>query len=152
MNITLLIQSIKQHCFEMKKDRNYFNNRRKKRRKEFLDTLGGKCDSCGAIDGLQFDHIDPKTKKFNISKKIDAPREIIIEELKKCKILCESCHRKKTRDNWEYGRPKAEHGSLWMYKKYKCRCDKCKKTMSDYNKNKRIQLIKEISDLLKIML
>jgi hypothetical protein len=50
--------------------------------------------------------------------------------------LCDECHRDKTREKAEHGQPKARHGTIWYYKKYKCRCDKCREAMSEYNKNK----------------
>ena len=71
--------------------------------KQFLfDYLGGKCVSCGTTENLEFDHIDPNTKRFNVSKVIpDTPPETpltqnVWEEVDKCQLLCKSCHRKKT--------------------------------------------------------
>ena len=68
-------------------DRSYFNNRRRKRREKFLELLGGKCDRCGAIDGLHFDHKRPKSKKFNISKRLDAPEKTILKDLAQTNFL-----------------------------------------------------------------
>lgn len=121
--------------------REYFNSRRQARRDKFIQMLGGKCESCGETERLHFDHIDPKEKEFSISKRIDAPEDILIVEVKKCRLLCPKCHRSKTKENGEHGQPTARHGTLWMYKKYKCRCDKCRKAMSDYNRNKRLSAL-----------
>jgi hypothetical protein len=80
--------------------------------------------------------VNPKDKNFAISKKIDAPEPIILEELKGCQLLCGKCHKQKTLEKEEFGKS-SEHGTIWRYKKYKCRCDKCRMAMSDYNKSQR---------------
>lgn len=121
-------------------DREYFNNRRKNRRMKFIDLLGGKCERCGATDGLQFDHRQPNKKEFRIADRIDAPEDILMKEVMKCVLLCAKCHRDKTREMGEHGQPEARHGTLWMYKHYGCRCDKCKQRMSEYNKERRLLL------------
>jgi hypothetical protein len=58
------------------------------------------CKNCGEknINVLQFDHIDPKTKKEEISKMVkrNAPIEEIKQEMRKCQILCFNCHVKKS--------------------------------------------------------
>ncbi len=56
------------------------------------------CKNCSkkGIACLVFHHIEPKTKLFNIGKcsKAKYTIEMIIQEIKKCDILCENCHRK----------------------------------------------------------
>lgn len=117
--------------------RDYFNSRRQARRQRFIEMLGGKCESCEATENLQFDHLDPREKSFSISKRIDAPEDVLLAEVGKCRLLCPSCHRNKTKEKGEHGQPTARHGTIWMYKKYKCRCEKCRAAMSEYNRNKR---------------
>ncbi len=119
--------------------KNYMKIRRLTRRKKLLELLGGKCEKCGNNDHsiLEFDHINPKTKQFDIANAKDFPEKKLIKEVKKCRILCRPCHQIKTRENWEFGGKPARHGTLWMYKKYKCRCKKCKKAISNYLKKKR---------------
>lgn len=117
--------------------RDYMRARRKARREKFIQLLGGKCVMCGSKENLEFDHLKPKKKEFDISNAKDAPEKIILKEVNKCQLLCRPCHMKKTRDKWEFGSKPAKHGSLWRYKRYKCRCKKCKKAMSDYLKKKR---------------
>lgn len=47
---------------------------------------------------MDFDHIDPKTKKGNVSKMAGKTHKIedIIDEMNKCEIRCANCHRDKT--------------------------------------------------------
>lgn len=110
----------------------YHKKRRRERRKKFLLLLGGVCENCGSRNNLQFDHKDPSKKHFGVSRYINSPEDFVKKEIDKCRLLCRRCHREKTHKNWEYALPPTEHGSLWMYKNYKCRCDKCKQAMSDY--------------------
>lgn len=59
--------------------------------------LGGQCNRCGyktTIRSLDFHHIDPATKLYNLSDLLKSPksRTTIIEEAKKCIVLCRNCH------------------------------------------------------------
>mgnify|MGYP001565511203 CR=1 FL=1 len=60
------------------------------------------CSECRqhfATECLDFDHIDPKTKKRQISSFRHAPRTqlpALLAELAKCRLLCACCHRLKT--------------------------------------------------------
>lgn len=72
-------------------------NRAKKRKQELVDSLGGKCSMCGyskCLHALQFHHLDPSKKDFNLdSRKISNTNiEAIKEELKKCILVCANCH------------------------------------------------------------
>lgn len=131
----------------MNKDymRDYMKQRREKRRQKFIDLLGGKCEDCGSKHNLQFDHIDASKKSFDLNDIKDGSEKKITKELKKCQLLCAKCHFKKTIKNKEHvnkTKSPANHGTIWMYKKYKCRCDDCKWAMSKYlkklNKNKEL--------------
>ena len=78
----------------------YDKNLRLKRR-DALDRLKKMkgCAICGYNDdpyGLQYDHIDPKDKSFCISGNIAAGRNKLKAELKKCQVLCGTCHNIKT--------------------------------------------------------
>ena len=98
--------------------RKFQRERCRKRRAYAVAIFGGKCQKCGSTDKLEFDHVDPKDKKYNISNMWQWKSERIREELLKCQLLCSRCHRDKT------GRCK--HGSKAMYTKHKCRCVLCK--------------------------
>lgn len=127
---------IKKHLFVML-DPEYHKKRRRDRRKKFLMLLGGKCEECGSTKNLEFDHKDPSKKEFGVSRFINSPEEFVKKEVDKCRLLCKKCHKKKTHEKWEYSSPPTEHGSLWMYKRYSCRCELCKKRMSEYYYDKK---------------
>ena len=74
-------------------------------REILLQKLGGKCVECGCTETLEFDHIDPSTKSFNIAAGYTKPKKVLDEELAKCQLLCVSCHREKTKKDAKF-RPK----------------------------------------------
>lgn len=78
-------------------------NNKMANRVKFLDFMKGKCCAhCGEDDivVLEFDHIDPSTKKNTVSNLLGqgsyTPWKTIKEEIDKCQILCANCHRRKT--------------------------------------------------------
>lgn len=58
------------------------------------------CIDCGEsnILTLEFDHINPKNKKYNISWLVTqgCPIPLIKKEIKKCEVRCANCHKIKT--------------------------------------------------------
>lgn len=62
--------------------------------------LNNPCVQCGEIDPrvLEFDHLDPSTKLFNISDAAKHTSKITVvqAEIDKCQVLCVKCHRIKT--------------------------------------------------------
>lgn len=71
---------------------------RGKIKEKCLKLMGGKCILCGydyCNQALEFHHIDKNGKEFSISTIIAGATPIseILEELKKCVILCANCHR-----------------------------------------------------------
>jgi len=67
-----------------------------KKKTELVKTFGGKCKICGYnryIGALDFHHLDPSKKKFSLSVKgLCYSWKIILQEAKKCVILCKNCH------------------------------------------------------------
>lgn len=120
--------------YDRSKQNEYYRERYYKRKNELLEILGGKCIKCGITDGLEFDHIDPENKNFNIGKCIHGKSiEDLNEELKKCQILCSPCHKEKNKvDNGE-----ARHGTRSMYVHHKCRCIPCKESNRNYTRRGR---------------
>lgn len=71
-------------------------NKRKRIKINLVKCHGDKCNICGydkCITALQFHHIDPSQKDFNIAKAggIIAFNKAI-EETKKCILVCSNCH------------------------------------------------------------
>jgi len=64
------------------------------------------CVFCGYKkhpDAIHFDHIDPSTKKREISTMWGYSKEAIKEEMKKCRLLCANCHAEHTAKQMETG-------------------------------------------------
>lgn len=78
---------------------NYLRQKRVglERKKELVDSMGGKCSSCGYsknLAALVFHHKDPKNKTFclDIRKLSNTRWGSILEESRKCILLCHNCH------------------------------------------------------------
>ena len=75
----------------------YNENRKAKRnelKKRAVEAMGGKCQCCGynkCLPALEFHHLDPSEKDFELSAKISWSQ--IEKELKKCVLLCSNCHK-----------------------------------------------------------
>jgi hypothetical protein len=113
----------------------YMAERRRKRRSLLIEMAGGKCVQCGSINDLHFDHKDPKQRLFRLNgKDLDGPWEAILEEWRKCQLLCRTCHLEKTKLDgvwkaWNKGIGKdgrliPDHGDEIRYING-CRCDDC---------------------------
>ena len=89
-------------------DKEYFRNYYHRRKQGYIDLLGGRCKICNGKENLEFDHIDANNKSFNISKFMNYSKKKVEEELKKCQLLCHSCHLEKTRMNKESIRNRAK--------------------------------------------
>lgn len=72
-----------------------FRRKRNLQRKEYL-LKNGPCKRCGSTENLELDHIDPKSKSFMTSHIFLRSKKIRDNELKKCQILCQECHKAKT--------------------------------------------------------
>jgi rubrerythrin len=69
---------------------------RRKTKEKLVLAMGGKCNICGynkCNAALSFHHLDPFQKDFEISS-ISSPKklEYLIEEVKKCILVCNNCH------------------------------------------------------------
>ena len=102
----------------------YLRELRAKRRLMCFKILGNKCNLCGLREDLQFDHKDPNIKHFNISEMLTGNWTKLLKELKKCQLLCYSCHNIKS--ILEQGKKVAKdnHGTISTYTY--CKCEKCK--------------------------
>lgn len=100
---------------------------RSKRRAEYVKRLGGRCVQCGTTRTLEFDHVDPATKKFAISAgivKYGANYPAMEEELSKCQLLCRKHHREKTTSE-ERAQRQFTHGTIYAWMRRGCTCDVC---------------------------
>ena len=106
--------------------RTYIKARRKYRRAQLIELLGGKCVRCGSTDELEFDHINPETKVFAVGSDMSRAWATLVEEALKCQLLCRPCHIAKGRED----RPEPEH-SYYRYWYYGCRCPICTKANAE---------------------
>ena len=68
----------------------------KKRKRLLVDYKGGKCERCGYnknLAALEFHHIDPKTKEFNMGRNLSRDMDKLKLEVDKCMLLCANCHK-----------------------------------------------------------
>lgn len=71
---------------------------RKAIKKQLVKYKGGKCEICGynkCIGVLQFHHINPEEKDFDISSQYNNGQldmQKMYEEVDKCLLLCANCH------------------------------------------------------------
>ncbi len=112
------------------KRRQYIRDYYHKKRKGLLEELGGKCSNCESKENLEFDHIDKNTKSYPIGEKIlNFSKEKLLEELKKCQLLCKSCHLDKSKrcgdlSKIPWNKGMRSHGAQGYGKG--CRCEICK--------------------------
>lgn len=120
--------------------REYMKNRYHSKRDGVIALLGGKCVNCGSKKDLHIDHIDKKKKTFRAADIHSVSDDKVKKELKNLQLLCRDCHKKKTKEAWDFSTPKPQHGTYWTYRKHKCRCDKCvaayKEKVKEWRKKK----------------
>lgn len=71
---------------------------RKNMKQKVVIAMGGKCQTCNynkCNDALELHHLDPNEKEFQLSRIMANPIKWtrIIEECKKCILLCSNCHK-----------------------------------------------------------
>jgi hypothetical protein len=71
---------------------------RRERKVRLVALLGGCCHYCGYDDclgALEFHHVDPSKKRFNIGgHALKAMSwDDLVKEAKKCLVVCSRCHR-----------------------------------------------------------
>jgi len=107
-------QRRKGRCKECQKNysrQHYLNNKEKYldkdkiRRDEYRKLIAQykdvPCKDCGKKyrpHVMDFDHVNPEEKSFTIGRAvaIGIHKEIVIEEIKKCEVVCSNCHRERT--------------------------------------------------------
>jgi len=112
------------------------------RREKILAHLGGKCAACGARDGLQVDHIDPRSKSFDVMKigQSFCWKRLVVE-LKKCQLLCSECHSRKTVSERGSVWARGTHGTLSAYRY--CgppKCPECRAAKRAWTRSYRLRV------------
>ena len=105
-------------------------------KKKAVEYKGGKCAICGynkSIDALDFHHVDPDIKDFNVSDAYGKAWSTVQAELDKCILLCANCHREL-------------HGSEKYYSEY-AQCEKWITRLTTEEKDKRRTAAEEIKNL-----
>ena len=72
----------------------YTKVRRYRQKRRAVELMGGSCTHCGwtgPLAGYQFHHVSGE-KEFNIAKVANKSWSVIVAELKKCVLLCGTCH------------------------------------------------------------
>lgn len=82
------------------KNKEYYNQKRNEYKTAMLEWVSNMkkesgCKICGTIEQLEYHHIDPSSKIMEISVMVAKlkNRNEILEEIKKCEVLCSPCHR-----------------------------------------------------------
>jgi hypothetical protein len=74
------------------------------RKAKLISLAGGRCEDCGFqtefTQAMSFDHINPQTKEFelNVINLTKTGFDKIIDEFRKCRLLCMNCHIVKNKD------------------------------------------------------
>jgi hypothetical protein len=93
----------KDHYHRVKQQTNTYHSqtlRALKRKLELVEMFGGKCNKCGYdknLSALHFHHIDSTQKSFKLGLRILSNKKMsdILDEVKKCELLCANCHAEK---------------------------------------------------------
>lgn len=78
------------------KNKNTIRESRRAKKQLLVDSLGGECQRCGyskCLGALDFHHLDPDTKEFEINSRSNSSFEKCLKEANKCVLLCANCHR-----------------------------------------------------------
>lgn len=82
-------------CSKRCKNKQAVFDYRKRMKQMYVDYLGGKCKICGydkTTAALQFHHLDPSQKEFELSRAVTKSFDLAKPELDKCVLLCANCH------------------------------------------------------------
>lgn len=76
----------------------YVINWRKRFKAKTVAAMGSKCQCCGydrCLNALDLHHIDPNEKELSFGSIRASPKSLdrIVNELKKCILVCSNCHR-----------------------------------------------------------
>ena len=95
----------KKRTYKFRNGAKYYRNKTKKRNKAFVAQLkldARECADCGlaiTVDTLyvfDFDHREPRQKKFTLSQVRTESLQAIRDEVAKCDVVCKNCHAHRT--------------------------------------------------------
>lgn len=101
------------------KQREYQRKWMERRRAEFFNDK--ECKICGSVENLELHHRDPSQKESHSIWSWAPERRNV--EITKCDVLCHDCHIHEHRP--------IRHGTIHMYRAYKCRCNPCRATNTE---------------------
>ena len=81
---------------DKEKHKLYVMKRRDEKKQILVEHFGNVCQDCKRSFPpccYDFHHIDPSTKCFEIAPRLDGNLNTIMEEAKKCVMICSNCHR-----------------------------------------------------------
>jgi hypothetical protein len=55
--------------------------RKHERRARLIEMLGSKCVRCGVTERLEFDHVDPETKRFVVCSNLSRPWDELVGDM-----------------------------------------------------------------------
>lgn len=98
-------EAYKKQMQDQRKSGDEWRKKRSKNRRKLIDQikLSKGCLHCGYKShavALDFDHLNPSEKRFNISQYfVFASTKDLMKEIAKCQVLCANCHRVKTQQD-----------------------------------------------------
>lgn len=118
---------------------NFYENQRLRaisRKRELINMMGGQCCKCGYkknYAALEFHHIEPSEKSFQLDARhlSNTAMETIIEESKKCILVCSNCHKEIHNPSFEsdiIDSLKTNKKSIFVKKKKQTVCPVCGKS------------------------
>lgn len=111
----------------------YYREVRRPRALAYAGDGNPECAWCGASEDLQFDHVDPSQKAFDISRNLTVSNSAVQNELAKCQLLCRRCHEQKTAAE----RTGMTHGGWYAWMTRKCACSECESARENFNRGRR---------------
>lgn len=109
--------------------RGYMLRRYREFREYYVEKLGGTCVDCGTTSNLEFDHVHPFGKRYPVSAIMLHSKEKRENELAKCVLRCNECHKGKTS-----AQRSVPHGG-GASGKSGCKCRLCKDKKNEYMRN-----------------
>ena len=113
------------------------------RKKELVKLMGCKCSICGYYRNyaaLEFHHVNPEYKSFQLDSRhlSNTTMATILEEVKKCILVCSNCHKEIHYPNMELKQVEntvTKNRSLFETKRKQATCPVCSKKFN-YMKGK----------------